>query len=138
MILFLYTGVSKLLEYDVFKEQIAESAILRPMAPLIAWLLPLTEFSLSILLFLPRLRLRLFYASFVLMLLFTGYIIYILNFNKELPCSCGGVLAELSWKQHLVFNGIFIALAITAILLEKGMRKSSINKKAIGLVSQPL
>jgi uncharacterized membrane protein YphA (DoxX/SURF4 family) len=124
IILFLYTGISKLMEYGVFEEQIADSPILKPIAPVIAWGLPLTEFLVTILLIIPRWRLKGLYASLILMIAFTLYIGAIMTFNKELPCSCGGIISELSWQGHLVFNSIFILLAFTGVVLEKRIRRS--------------
>jgi len=124
VILFLYTGISKLMEYAVFKEQIAASPILQPIAPFIAWALPLTEFLVCILLIIPRWRLKGLYASLILMTAFTLYIGAIMTFNKELPCSCGGIISLLSWRDHLVFNSVFILLAFAGILLEKRMQQS--------------
>jgi uncharacterized membrane protein YphA (DoxX/SURF4 family) len=123
VILFLYTGISKLMEYGVFKEQIAESPILQPVAPFIAWSLPLTEFLVSILLIIPRWRLKGLYASLMLMIAFTLYIGAIMTFNKELPCSCGGIIDLLSWQGHLVFNSVFILLAYAGVRLEKRIKK---------------
>jgi uncharacterized membrane protein YphA (DoxX/SURF4 family) len=116
--LFLYTGISKLMEYSVFKDQIAESPILAPIALPLAAGLPWLEFAVTALLIVPRWRLQGFYASFILMTLFTLYIIGILLFNEKLPCSCGGILQQLSWSQHLIFNGIFIVLAIMGMVLQ--------------------
>lgn len=127
IILFLYTGISKLMEYSVFKEQIADSPILKPFAPLIAWGLPLTEFLVSILLIVPRWRLKGLYASLILMIAFTLYIGAIMTFNKELPCSCGGIISLLSWKEHLVFNSVFILLAFAGVMLEKLQRSLKTN-----------
>jgi len=124
VVLFLYTGISKLMEYSVFKEQIAASPILAPVAPFIAWALPLAEFAVAIALFIPAWRLWGLYASFVLMLLFTGYIAALLSFSEELPCSCGGILQEMSWQQHLVFNIVFTLLAVAGALLERKRRKA--------------
>ena len=124
VVLFLYTGISKLMDYSVFKEQIAESPILAPIAPFIAWALPLVEFAVAVALFIPAWRLWGLYASSVLMLLFTGYIAALLSFSEELPCSCGGILQEMSWQQHLVFNITFTVLSIVSALLEKKRRKA--------------
>jgi uncharacterized membrane protein YphA (DoxX/SURF4 family) len=124
IILFLYTGISKLMEYGVFKEQIADSPILQPIAPVIAWGLPLTEFLVTILLIIPRWRLKGLYASLILMIAFTLYIGAIMTFNKELPCSCGGIISELSWQGHLIFNSLFIGLAFAGVVLEKRIRRS--------------
>lgn len=124
IVLFLYTGISKLMDYTVFKEQIADSPILAPIASIIAWALPLVEFAVAVALFIPAWRLWGLYASSVLMLLFTGYIAAILSFNEELPCSCGGILQEMSWQQHLVFNITFTILAIVSAILEKKRRNA--------------
>ena len=52
--------------------------------------------------------------------MFTVYIILILYFSDFVPCSCGGVLENLSWKEHVVFNVLFIMFALFSILeLEK-------------------
>ena len=112
------------MEYAVFKEQIAESPILKTIAPFIAWSLPLTEFLVCILLIIPRWRLKGLYASRILMIAFTLYIGAIMTFNKELPCSCGGIISELSWQGHLIFNTIFILLAFASVLLERQIKKS--------------
>jgi hypothetical protein len=39
--------------------------------------------------------------------------------EKDLPCSCGGIISSLSWRQHIIFNGVFILLAITGIIFSK-------------------
>lgn len=127
IILFLYTGISKLLEYSVFKEQIAESPILKPIAPFIAWALPLIEFFISLFLIIPRWQLKGLYASLLLMTVFTGYIGAIMTFNKELPCSCGGIISLLSWKEHLIFNSAFILLAFIGVRLQKQIQRSVKN-----------
>src|SRR5438445_7843878 len=87
VILFLYTGISKLMDYSVFKEQIATSPLLAPISGWIAIGLPAIEIILAIILFIPRTRLKGLYASLVLMIIFTGYIIAILSFNEHIPCS---------------------------------------------------
>jgi uncharacterized membrane protein YphA (DoxX/SURF4 family) len=127
IILFLYTGISKLMEYSVFKEQIAENPILQPFASYIAWSLPLTEFLVSLMLIIPRWRLKGLYASLALMIAFTVYIGAIMIFNKELPCSCGGIISLLSWDGHLIFNSIFILLAYIGVRLERQIRRSIKN-----------
>ena len=120
VILFLYTGISKLIDYPVFKEQIAMSPILAPIAHLVAATLPWLEFVIVLLLIIPRLRLKGLYASLGLMTVFTVYILAMLTFNKDIPCSCGGVIELLSWHQHIAFNAVFIVLAGAGCWLEKG------------------
>ena len=123
VILFLYTGISKIMEYYEFEEQLGDSPILGFAATPIALLLPWMEFAIVLMLIVPRWRLKGFYAILTLMILFTAYIIGLFSINKELPCSCGGIIALLSWKQHLVFNSIFMLLNALAIWLQKREKK---------------
>ena len=114
-------------EYSVFKEQIATSPILSPVSKSIAVGVPLMEFLTVLFLVVPRWRLKGLRIALTLMISFTSYIIALLSFSKVLPCSCGGVLAEMSWSQHLLFNSLFIALAALAILLEKRVKRENRN-----------
>jgi uncharacterized membrane protein YphA (DoxX/SURF4 family) len=123
VILFLYTGITKLMEFDVFKAQLEESPVLEPVVPIIAWGLPTIEFIVSILLFFPRWRLKGLYAALGLMVIFTAYVIVLLTTSTELPCSCGGIIEELSWQGHLVFNSSLVLLSFAAIKMEKKNRK---------------
>jgi uncharacterized membrane protein YphA (DoxX/SURF4 family) len=131
VILFLYTGISKITEYSVFKEQIANSPLLAPIATPAAMLLPWIEFTVVILLIIPRWRLKGFYLSLFLMTIFTVYIIGIISFSDNLPCSCGGVLAQLSWNQHIVFNSLFIALALVGCIMEKRIKRTHMLQSSI-------
>jgi hypothetical protein len=40
------------------------------------------------------------------------------------PCSCGGILEEMSWNQHMAFNITFIAIAVIAIFISQIRIKS--------------
>lgn len=117
IVLFVYAALTKLLEYEKFKVQVSQSPLLSPFAGLVAWLVPAAELMISAMLMFPRVRLMGLYATFTLMVMFTGYIIAILNFSDYVPCSCGGVLEKLGWKEHLVFNIAFVILALTGIML---------------------
>jgi uncharacterized membrane protein YphA (DoxX/SURF4 family) len=124
VILFLYTGISKLMEFDIFQEQLNDSPIVGFAAPIVAWGLPITEFIVSILLFIPKYRLIGLYAAFILMILFTGYVGILLSISTELPCSCGGIMEALSWPAHLVVNVALIGLSLTGIILSKKIKRN--------------
>ena len=125
ILLFLYAGVSKLLDFENFSYQLAQSPLLGAFASQIAWMVPAVELLIALLLMAKRFRVVALYASFALMCTFTAYIFITLNFSDFVPCSCGGVLETMSWKQHLIFNLFFIVLAGLTILLcrRKGMGK---------------
>ena len=124
--LFTYTALSKFLSFATFRATLQQSPLIKNYAFVIAWLLPVTELLISILLFIPLTRLAGLYSSFGLMTLFTLYILYMLLSTSHLPCSCGGVLKQMTWKQHFVFNILFTLLGVTGILLERQRRKQTV------------
>lgn len=115
IVLFIYAAVSKLLDFETFSVQLAQSPLLSAYAGIIAWLIPGMEILISILLLLERFRILALYGAYTIMVMFTAYIYIILNFSDFVPCSCGGVLEKLSWTQHLIFNIGFIILAGLAV-----------------------
>ncbi len=115
VLLFLYAATSKLLDFETFTVQLAQSPLLSAYAGVIAWMVPGIEIVIAVLLVFPRFRILALYACFTLMVMFTAYIYIILNFSDFIPCSCGGVLEKLSWTQHLIFNIVFIILAGVAV-----------------------
>jgi len=117
LMLFLYAAATKLLDFEHFRIQLGQSPLLSPFAELVAVIVPLIEILICILLSIPRYRLIGLFSAYVLMVMFTAYIIIILNFSSFVPCSCGGVLEKLSWKQHIIFNLFFVVLAGAGILL---------------------
>jgi hypothetical protein len=117
VILFIYTGLNKLMDYETFKFQLGRSPFLQNFDAIIATTLPTGELLLALILVVRRTRLLGLYLSFTLMTLFTGYIWIMINESYYLPCSCGGILASMSWNDHLLFNAIFSGLAMVAIIL---------------------
>ncbi|MBF7092625.1 hypothetical protein IUY40_13900 [Flavobacterium sp. ALJ2] len=136
ILLFVYAAISKLLDFENFRVQLGQSPLLSAFAGSIAWLVPIVELLISLLLVLKRWRLIGFFAAFSLMVMFTAYIYIILNYSSFVPCSCGGILEKLGWKEHLFFNFVFIMLAAAGILiLRDGMPKTSLISKPAVLVS---
>lgn len=118
IVLFLYTGICKLIDYSVIREQLALTPILEPFATIIARCLPWVEFLAVVLLAIPRWRLKGLYLSGALLVVFTMYISGMLVFDSQLPCSCGGVIELLSWPQHIVLNLVLLVLSVAAIIAE--------------------
>jgi len=123
--LFAYAAISKLSTYNLFKFQLGKSPYIDSYASVVAWLLPLTELAIVALLVIKKTRFLGLYASFFLMLLLTIYIYALLHFSNDVPCSCGGVIAHLTWSQHLAFNLVFTFLALAAILIDISETKGS-------------
>jgi hypothetical protein len=131
ILLFVYAAMSKLLDYDNFQRQISRSPLLSSFSKA-AWLLPVTELITAVSLCIKPLRITGLIFSFWLMLAFTLYISGMLLFNKNLPCTCGGVLKQLSWKQHLLFN-FFFFLFVTFFACPKKVTKKRTPKKITSL-----
>jgi len=115
ILLFTYTGVVKLMEIHLFKEQLVSSPFFGALSSIIAWSLPITELLLAVALIIPFFRLKALYASLGLVSIFTLYVIIIFFIDKELACSCGGIIEQLTPRQHILFNGACVALALLAI-----------------------
>lgn len=116
ILLFTYAAVSKLLDYQDFTIKIGQSPLLSSFAGYIAIGVPVLELVIVAMLCFPRWRIMALYASFCLMIMFTVYIYIILNYSQYVPCSCGGVLQDLGWTEHLIFNIAFIVLAAVGLL----------------------
>ncbi|MDF2189601.1 MauE/DoxX family redox-associated membrane protein [Paraflavitalea sp. CAU 1676] len=120
ILLFVYTGVSKWLDFTKFVGQMNNQPFPDWLTPVIVWTLPAIEIIISIFLMFDRTQVIGFIASFILMLLFTLYTaLVLLKVFGRVPCSCGGVIENLSWEQHLVFNLFFVGVALAGIFLKR-------------------
>lgn len=113
--IFIYAALSKLLEYRLFVLQLHQHPYLRHIAPTVAWLLPLSELLVAAAMTIPATRKAGLFSAAVMLAGFTVYLGAMLLSGRHLPCACGGIISSLNWSQHMVFNGILIAMAIAAI-----------------------
>ncbi|MEP6930043.1 MAG: MauE/DoxX family redox-associated membrane protein [Flavobacterium sp.] len=121
ILLFIYAAVSKILDFENFKVQLAQSPMLSIYAEWIPWSVIAFELIIALLLALSFTKTLGLFLSLGLMTMFTVYIFILLHFSAFVPCSCGGVLEKMSWNVHLIFNCVFIAMALYAILLKEGV-----------------
>lgn len=117
ILLFVYAASSKLLDYQQFVMQLGKSPILSTFSNWVALLIPFIEIGTAVLLMFEKFQLKALYASFSLMVVFSTYIIMILHFCEYIPCSCGGILENMSWTQHLWFNMLFVVLGGLAVIM---------------------
>ncbi|MGV3460264.1 MAG: DoxX family protein [Flavobacterium sp.] len=119
ILLFVYAAVSKILDFENFQIQLGQSPMLSAYAGIISWMVPAFEIAISLALLYQRVRFFALLGAFILMIMFTTYIIIILNFSSFVPCSCGGVLEKMGWKEHLIFNIGFVLLALIGLIIER-------------------
>ena len=129
LLLFMYTAVSKLLNYDlfVFQMQLVPSDWLSTWAPFLGRAVPIIELVLVLLLYLNKTRLWGLIGSLTLMLSFEAYIAWMkimeIQTGMRLPCTCGGIVSQMGWTTHLFFNGIFILLLSLSIYFLQTRKK---------------
>ena len=114
--LFVYAAISKLIEYDIFVSQIGQSPMLSDYATVFAWMVPLSELIIVAMIASQRFKQIGLYAAFGLMVMFTAYIAIILQYEHDIPCSCGGILDQMGWTEHLVFNIAFVVLGAVGVI----------------------
>jgi uncharacterized membrane protein YphA (DoxX/SURF4 family) len=126
VLLFVYTGLSKLLDFQTFHLQLSKSPFITKFADAVAWTLPIGELVVALALVFKWTRLPGLYASLFLMTMFTAYIYAMLNYSYDLPCSCGGIISKMTWTQHLWFNAGYTALCVGGILLESSKKNNKL------------
>lgn len=128
ILLFCYASISKILDFENFQVQIAQSPLLSAYAGLTSYNVIIVELVIVIFLIIPRLRLAGLYASLGIMTAFTVYIYLILNYSDFVPCSCGGILEKMGWTEHLLFNIACVILSVVSIIILEKERKRHILK----------
>ena len=117
--IFLYAGILKLLELNTFYAQLAKS----PLIPLgFNKIVGISVISIELytcyLIYKKQFDKALF-ISFSIMTFFTFYIGYLISFSYFTPCSCGGILEDMTWESHFIFNLTLTILAAIAFLIKK-------------------
>jgi len=116
-VLFVYTALNKLSDFQKFRVELGQSPLLAPFTLAVAIATPTLEIITALLLFFHSSRRLGLVLSFGLMVLFTTYVYVIMHYASNVPCSCGGILNNMGWKEHLVFNAFFTVVALTGTIL---------------------
>ena len=119
ILLFVYAALSKLFIFPIFVEDLKRSPVISNYSGILSFLLPAAELGISAMLFFDKSRLAGLYGALLLMILFAIYVGLIVFTNDSPPCSCGGLIRNLTWKNHLLLNVAYTLLALTGIILQK-------------------
>ena len=117
IILFVYAALNKFLEFDDFRIQLLKNPLLSAHAVWIIWLVPFLEILLAFALLFEKIRFAALNGALALMVSFTTYIAIIFLSGDDIPCFCGGVLDNMGWFEHLIFNFGFVIIGIVALYL---------------------
>ncbi|MCX2476930.1 hypothetical protein OQZ33_21530 [Pedobacter sp. MC2016-05] len=119
ILLWSYTGLSKIIDHTDFQNQL-ERIFPSPSAIAIAIGIPILEIAAAVSLAFKSFRTPGLYLSLLLMAIFTIYVyIVVAGYLSKAPCSCGGIISALSWKAHLVINILFLFLVIYLLFTRK-------------------
>lgn len=116
VLLFAYAGSSKLLGHELFLSQLKQIDMLKAIAGPVSFLLPFLEILIAVLMGVERVQAFGLWSAAFLMTTFTFYVAAMLILKSSLPCTCGGVVSSMTWKQHLLFNVFFMLLSWNALL----------------------
>lgn len=117
IILFVYASLTKLIDFQKFNIELNKSPILNTISKEVAFIIPIIELIIGFMFVFKRSQLLALYISFSLMVIFSSYIVAILKYSDYIPCSCGGILQNMNWTQHLIFNVVFILLSAVSVLI---------------------
>lgn len=110
--LWIPVSIDKIINFEVFKSGILRQPFSDDLGRALVYVLPVLEFVTVALLLRPAWQKRGFALSALLMLAFTAYIgIALAGAWEHLPCGCGSVIGQLTWKQHFFFNLFFLLVS---------------------------
>lgn len=107
--MFFYAAVSKLSDYKSAHEAMRNQIFTNIVADILTWLIPTIELLLTVLLIYKPTRRFGIRLSIYLLTTFTIYILVVMTkaFGR-IPCSCGGIISQLGYKWHILFNLFFL------------------------------
>lgn len=116
--LFFYAAFSKLMDYDKSVDEMRSQIFPSSIASILTWLIPSIELLLTFCLLFPSTKTIALWASLFLLSAFTIYIgIVMTGVFGRIPCSCGGILKNMSYGAHLIFNLFFIAISLLGLAI---------------------
>ena len=126
ILLFVYAAFSKLLAFVQFRFVLSRAPLTGNYSTLFAVLIPTIELIIAALLIMPSSSNAGLISAISLLMVFTTYLVFMVLTDPNLPCSCGGLIQQLSWKQHIAFNILFIVFGMAGIYFQ---RHTSIGEK---------
>jgi len=126
ILLWIYAASSKLMDFSMFKAQMHRQALFPFLKASLVYLLPPIEITAGVCLVFDSTRKTGLYLSFTMLAAFTIYIaMALMNMLGHIPCSCGGILRDMGWTAHLIFNIFFLLLTAFGIYIDHRERRQT-------------
>lgn len=116
ILLFVYTATSKIYGFRDFNSVLYSIPLFGSAHFILAVLIISLQLVIGLLLIIPSTKSFGLYATLILLIIFTVYLIYMVSFAATLPCSCAGLSPNLTWENQIWLNIILIVLAGFGIL----------------------
>lgn len=126
--LWLFVAYNKITGFDQNIEGMLRQPFPRPFAVFLAYSIPGSELIAALLIGYHRTRLFGLGLSALLMTAFTAYVgLAILQvWSDKLPCNCG-LIIQIGWKKHFVFNIFLLLISSWAFVLQRWILKSKLH-----------
>jgi putative oxidoreductase len=115
--LWIPVSIDKWINFEIFQNGLIRQPFSDQLGQVLSYFLPVVETATIILLVVEKWRKAGLLLSTALMAVFTSYIgLALLGAWDKLPCGCGSVISQLTWKQHFFFNLAFLLLSAYGLL----------------------
>ncbi|MFC0261398.1 MauE/DoxX family redox-associated membrane protein [Fontibacter flavus] len=117
-LIFMYSAFSKVIDWNGTRSALHNQVFPGWMAETLLFTLPVVELVTAILLLGRRSFKNGFVASTLLMVCFTVYVGWVMSgaFGR-IPCTCGGLISELGWSEHLLLNLVLVVVSFLGLML---------------------
>ncbi|WP_460672322.1 MauE/DoxX family redox-associated membrane protein [Larkinella ripae] len=103
--LFAYAGMVKFTDYNGWVLKLDALPLMAGYSlSLISYGIPICELSIPILLLFKQTKVKAIQLAIALLIVFTGYCLYIVRRSQYVPCPCNGLFDQLSIGQHVFIN----------------------------------
>ena len=129
--LFMYTGLTKIWEGDLFYHNIIDSPIFggETTALVASWAFPFLEILTAMALLWPKTRRLGLFMALGLFLAITTYLVANIYFSESIPCTCRTFFSTLDWQGHLYMTlGWLVITVLTIILYPTKTKRTSTYK----------
>ncbi|KKO92449.1 hypothetical protein AAW12_04930 [Sphingobacterium sp. Ag1] len=122
--LWIFVAYNKFSDFNGNMDAMLRQPLPRPLAIVLAYLIPTSEILAAVLIGIKSTRLIGFILSSLMMLAFTGYVgLALLHvWSDELPCSCG-LIIQIGWKSHFILNIYLTIICIWPYILARCIQK---------------
>lgn len=116
IIMWTYAVFAKLADFPLYQSQMRQQVFSSTVSVYLVYVVIMLETIVLLCLIIHATKPLGLILSLMMLIGFTFYIALILTgYFPKVPCSCGGLIAKMSWKNHLCFNLIFMGMNLNCL-----------------------